>query len=106
MLNTTSEASLTTIKPNFIVDCHLKSVSNRSGIKCNVDQTGSTDYSVQYTPTVYGQYELTVSVDGQQVVDSPFPVFISVPVAQLGQPVNVWHGISGPTGLLSTQWER
>ena len=43
--------------------------------------------------------ELTVSVDGQQVADSPFPVFVSIPVAQLGRPVSVWCGLSQPTGV-------
>ena len=46
-----------------------------------------------------GRCELTVSVDGQQVVNSPFPVFVSVPVAQLGRPVRVWRGLCGPTGV-------
>ena len=46
-----------------------------------------------------GRCELTVSVDGQQVADSPFPVFVSVPFAQLGRPVSVWHCLSRPTGV-------
>ena len=68
-------------------------------MKCHVDETGARNYSIQYTPTVRGRCELTVSEDGQQVVDSPFPVFVSVPVAQLGRPVSVWCGVSGPTGV-------
>ena len=99
VLNTISEASLTTTKIKCKVDCHLKSLSNGSIIKCNVDQTGARNYSIQYTPTVRGRCELTVSVDGQQVADSPFPVFVSVPVAQLGRPVSVWCGVSWPTGV-------
>ena len=99
VLNTVSEASLTTTKRNYKVDCHLKSLSNGSIIKCNIDQTGARNYSIQYTPTVRGRCELTVSVDGQQVVDSPFPVFVSVPVAQLGMPVRVWRGLCQPTGV-------
>ena len=99
VLNTISEALLTTTKRNCKVDCHLKSLSNGCIIKCNVDQTGARNYSIQYTPTVRGRCELTVSVDGQQVADSPFPVFVSVPVAQLGRPVSVWHGLSCPTSV-------
>ena len=98
-LNTISEASLTTTKILCKVDCHLKSLSNGSIIECHVDRTGARNYSIQYTPTVHGRCELTVSVDGQQVADSPFPVFVSVPVAQLGRPVRVWHGVSGPNGV-------
>ena len=97
VINTVSEASLTTTKRNCEVDCHLKSLSNGSIIKCHVDQTGGRNYSIQYTPTVRGRWELTVSVDGQQVADSPFPVFVSIPVAQLGSPVSVCCGLSLPT---------
>ena len=99
VLNTIAEASLTTTKRNCKVDCHLKSVSNGFIVKCHVDQTGARKYFIQYTPTVRGRCELTVSVDGQQVADSPFPVFVSSHVAQLGRPVSVWCGLSGPTSV-------
>ena len=99
VLNTISEATLTTTRCNCKVDCHLKSLSNGSIIQCNVDHTVARNYCIQYTPTVRGRCELIVSVDGQQVADSPFPVFVSVPVAQLGRPVSVWHGLSWPTGV-------
>ena len=99
-LNNISACALTTVKCNREVDCHLKFFSNGSIIKCSVDQIGVRNYSIQYTPTVRGRCELTVSVDGQQVADSPFPVFVSVPVAQLGRPVSVWHHqLSYPTGV-------
>ena len=99
VLNTISEASLTTTNIKCKIDCHLKSLSNGSIIKCNVDRTGARNYSIQYTPTVHGRCELTVLVDGQQVADSPFPVFVSVPVAQLGRPVSVWRGVCEPNGV-------
>ena len=100
VLNTISEVTLTTTKRNCKVDCHLKSLSNGSIIQCNVDHTAARNYCIiQYTPTVRGRCELTVSVDGQQVADSPFPVFVSVPVAQLGRPVSVWRGLSRPSSV-------
>ena len=99
VLNTISETSLTTTKINCKVNCHLKSLSNGSIIICHVDQTGARNYSIQYTPTVRGRCELTVSVDGQQVADSPFPVFVSVPFTQLRRPVGVWRGVSRPTSV-------
>ena len=59
--------------------------------------SGARNYSIQFKPTVRGPCELTVSVDGQQVADSPFPVFVSLLVAQLGRPVGVWGGLSRPS---------
>ena len=62
-------------------------------------QTGAGQYSIQCTPTVRGRHELTVSVDGQQVAGSPFPVFVSIPPTQLGEPVKVWTNLTKPTGI-------
>ena len=36
------------------------------------------EYRIPYTPTVRERHELTVSMDGQQVAGSPFPVFVSI----------------------------
>ncbi len=77
----------------------LKSLYNGSVMKCNVDQSGPGEYRIQYTPTVRGRHELTVSVDGQQVAGSPFPVFVSISPTQLGKPVKVWDNIRDPTGV-------
>ena len=57
VFNTISEASLTTTKRNCKVECYLNSLSNGFIVKCNVDQTGTRNYSIQYTPTVRGRCE-------------------------------------------------
>ena len=99
LLNNVTGCVLTTVKRINSIDCHLKSLSSGSIIKCNADRIGARKYSIQYTPTVRGQCELTVSVDGQQVAHSPFSVFVAVPVAQLGKPVNTWRALSRPTAI-------
>ena len=81
------------------MSCSLKSLYNNSITECKVGQTGAGQYSIQCTPTVHGRHELTVSVDGQQVAGSPFPVFVSIPPTQLGKPVKVWKNINRPTGI-------
>ncbi len=68
-------------------------------MKCNVDQSGPGEYRIQYTPTVRGRHELTVSIDGQQVAGSPFPVFVSISPTQLGKPVKVWNDINLASGI-------
>ena len=49
VLNTISEASLTTTKCECKVDGHLRSLSSEFVIKCHVNQTGARNYSIQYT---------------------------------------------------------
>ena len=73
-----------------VVVGQLKSLYNGSVIKCDVKQSGPGEYHIQYTPIVRGHHELSVSVDGQQVVGSPFQVFVSIPPTLLGKPVKVW----------------
>ena len=97
----TAEVTLTTklINSKTEVVGQLKSLYDGSVVKCDVDQSGPGEYRIQYTPTVRGRHELTVSVDGQQVAGSPFPVFVSIPPTQLGKPVKVWDDIDSASGI-------
>ena len=81
------------------IDCHLKSLHNASPITTNIKDIGADQYQVQFTPTLRGRHKLTVSVDGRQVADGHFPVFVFVPPTQLGQPVKVWGSIAVPCGI-------
>ena len=82
-----------TTRCSAVVVGQLKSLYDGSLIKCNVDQSRPGEYRIQYKPTVRGRHELSVSVDGQQIAGSPFPVFVSVHGTQLGSPVKVWSGL-------------
>ena len=97
----TAEVTLTTklINSKTEVVGQLKSLYDESVVKCDVDKSGPGEYLIQYTPTVRGRHELTVSVDGLQVAGSPFPVFVSIPPTQLGKPVKVWGGIKHASGI-------
>ncbi len=106
----TAEVYLTTrlsngriARGNTAVVSELKSLYNGSVIKCRVDQSGPGEYRIQYRPTVRGRHELSVSVDGQQVAGSPFPVFVSISPAQLGiMPVNMWRSLIRPRSIITT----
>ncbi len=104
----TAEVTLTTRLSNnkttrrsTEVVSELKSLYNGSVMKCNVDQSGPGEYRIQYTPTVRGRHELTVSVDGQQVAGSPFPVFVSISPTQLGKPVKVLENVKSPQDIIT-----
>ncbi len=56
----------------------LKSLNNKSEIKCNVEQLQPGKYRIQYQPIVRGHHKLTVSVDKEQVSGSPFSVFVFI----------------------------
>ena len=72
-----------------VVECRLHSLAKDSTTKCTVDLIQGGEYCVQYTPTVRGRHELIVTVNGQEVAGSPFPVCVSIHPTQLGKPVQV-----------------
>ena len=84
---------------NCEITSQIKSLYNGVITDCKVSSAGSGKYSMKYTPTVRGRHELTVSVDGQQVAGSPFPVFVSIHPTQLGKPVKVWNDLYSPVGI-------
>ena len=103
-VNITSEfrvfAKLSNGKPTkktCSVRSNLKSLSPiaNSNIECQVDRIQG-EYRFQYTPTVRGHHELIVTVNGQEVVGSPFPVFVSIHPTQLGKPVHAITGLKAP----------
>ena len=105
-VNITSHATLVTrLSSNKIsrrhckVSCSLRSLFNNVLTECKVVETENGQYAIQYTPTVRGRHELTMSVDGQEVAGSPFPVFVSIPPTELGKPVKVWTNLTMPTGI-------
>ena len=77
----------------------LKSLRDGSVVQCGVHQLGAGKYRIQYTPTVRGHHQLTVSVNGQPMVDSPFPVSVSISPTLLGQPVKIVAGLPTPTSV-------
>ena len=77
-----------TKKPG-VVECRLHSLAKESTTKCTVNIIQGGEYRVQYTPTVRGRQEVIVTVNGQEVAGSPFPVFVSIQPTQLGKPVQV-----------------
>ena len=109
-VNKTSEFRMVTELSNgkptklpVVVECNLMSLAGNSTIKCTVDLIESNSYRIQYTPTVRGRHELIVTVNGQEVAGSPFPVFVSVHPTQLGKPVGVITGVKSPWFLALNQ---
>ena len=77
----------------------FKSLHDGSVVQCDAHQLGAGKYRIQYTPTMRGRHQLTVSVNGQQIADSPFPVSVSISPTLLGQPVKIVAGLLAPTSV-------
>ena len=87
------------IERECAVTGQLKSPMNDLNVKCNIDRSEGNEYRISYTPTVRGRHELTVTVNGQEVAGSPFPVFVSIHPSKLGKPVKIIPGLNYPTDV-------
>ena len=83
-------------KQACVVACSLKSLADDTITQCQVELIEGNKYRTQYTPTVRGRHELIVTVNGQEVAGSPFPVFVSIHPTLLGKPVRVITGVRIP----------
>ena len=81
------------------VTCHIKSLCKGVTTDCDIHNDGPGKYSIQYTATVRGRHELTMSINGHCSAGSPFPVYVSIHPTQLGKPVKIWTGITKPYGI-------
>ena len=84
------------VKQKYGVDCHLKTLANGSTVKCKVNLIQDNEYLIQFTPTIRGRHELVLTVNGQELAGSPFPVFVSFSPTQLDKPVRVIRGLNSP----------
>ena len=89
-------------KQACVVTYNLRSLVNDSTTKCQVELIDSNRYRIQYTPTVRGRHELIVTVNGQELAGSPFPVFVSIHPTLLGKPVRVITGVKRPYDVAVT----
>ena len=82
------------------VQAQLKSLADPSrGMLASVAPTNADTYTITFAPRVRGRHDLTVTVNGKEIVGSPFRVFVKIHPTQLGQPVRTITGLSLPWGI-------
>ena len=83
------------------VQVQLKSlVDPHCIVPASVVTTGNDDtYLITYTPQVRGRHDLTVRVNGKDIVGSPYRVFAKIHPTQLRQPVRKIVGLNRPWGI-------
>ena len=71
-------------------------VDPATSVQADVVQKGVGLYNITCTPRVRGRHDLTVKVNGKNIVGSPFQVFVKIHPTQLGPPVRTISGVSSP----------
>ena len=82
------------------IQAELKSLADSaSSVQADIIQKGVGVYNITCTPRVRGRHDLTVKVNGKDIVGSPFRVFVKIHPTQLGPPVRTITGVSLPWGI-------
>ena len=81
---------------NVNVDAELLHTASQAKSNVEID---IQEHTLSFTPTLRGRHELGVSVNGQAVPGSPFPLSAAPDPASLGKPVRVIEGLNGPWGV-------
>ena len=85
---------------NPTIQVQLKSlVDPASSVQAGVIQKGVGVYNITCTPRVRGRHDLTVKVNGKDIVGSPFRVFVKIHPTQLGPPVRTITGVREPSAI-------
>ena len=85
---------------NPTIQAELKSLADpASSVQADVVQKGVGVYNITCTPRVRGRHDLTVKVNGKDIVGSPFRVFVKIHPTQLGPPVRTITEVREPSAI-------
>ena len=85
---------------NPTIQAELKSVVDpAASVQADVVQKGVGVYNITCTLRVRGRHDLTVKVNGKDIVGSPFRVFVKIHPTQLGPPVRTISGANRTWGI-------
>ena len=74
-------------------------VDPASSVQADVVQKGVGLYNITCTLRVRGRHDLTVNMNGKDIVGSPFQVFVKIHPTQLGPPVRTISGANRTWGI-------
>ena len=86
-------------KSKLNLECQIKSLPTGSVSRPKIEVKDAGRYDISYTPTVHGRHELSISAYGQPIPGSPFTMTVYISPAKLDKPVNIWGGVTEPSGL-------
>ena len=103
ILQTINFSSEPCSRPIKSLECELVSEITGSRVTGKVERRGQNQYKIGYEPTVKGQHQFHVKVEGQHIRGSPFSVAVKLPVEKLGHPILTIDGVKGPYGVAVNQ---
>ena len=84
---------------------HLTSLVDGSTTNATLESYTPAISTLSYKPTQRGRHHLTVSVNGEEIANSPYSRYVQYPPAQLGHRVRTIEGLNDPCGVVVTSNE-
>ena len=88
------------------VEGELSSRVDGSVIKIQGTSKGKGRHHLAYTPITRGRHSLSITVNGRQIVGSPFQLVVRLHPTQLGKPVKSIKGVGSAHAMAITADER
>ncbi len=79
--------------------CQFQCIDTAAVYSAKTNAISANKYEITYTPTVRGQYTLTISAYDHPVPSSPFSVVAYLSPINLTNPTNVWNNVTKPCSI-------
>ena len=85
-------------KDKLNLKAELEHIKSKDRVQCEVVKQQNGQHKINYRPVKRGKHELHLTVDGNPVRGSPFPIAITPSAQSLNKPVRVVRGLDRPKG--------
>ena len=86
-------------EPIRSLECKLVSEITGAQATGGSERKGENQYEISYQPTIKGRHQLHISIEGQHIRGSPFPVAVTSPVENITTPIHTISGVHRPWGV-------
>ena len=81
------------------LEAELVCVRDKSMTQVEIQEHSQDRFTVNIQPLVRGRHKLSIKVNGVNISNSPFNVFVNIPAKQLSKPVAEIPGLQRPISL-------
>ena len=85
-------------KGKVSLKAELEHIKSKDRVQCEVVKQQNGQHKINYRPVKRGKHELHLTVDGNPVRGSPFPIAVTPSAQSLNKPVRVVQGLDCPRG--------
>ena len=85
-------------KDKLNLKAELEHIKSKDRVQCEVVKQQNGQHKINYRPVKRGKHELHLTVDGNPVRGSPFPIAVTPSAQSLNKPVRIVQGLDRPRG--------